>query len=83
MSLESLSFPALGSECHLFLVARDPKPLAVGAEWVRGLHERLTRFEPDSELSTFNSTAGTWTKVSPVLSSLDMLKHVLRVRLRG
>ena len=76
MSLESLSFPALGSECHLFLVARDPKPLAVGAEWVRGLHERLTRFEPDSELSTFNSTAGTWTKVSPVLESL--LREALR-----
>jgi thiamine biosynthesis lipoprotein len=70
VSLESLSFPALGTECHLFLVGKDPRPLGRGADWVRGLHEQLTRFEPGSELSNFNSSAGRWTKVSPVLEAL-------------
>ena len=76
MSLESLSFPALGTACHLFLVGKDPKALARGADWIRSLHEQLTRFEPDSELSTFNATAGSWTRVSPVLESL--LREALR-----
>ncbi len=34
------------------------------------MHERLTRFSTDSELSRFNRSAGRWTSVSPALEAL-------------
>lgn len=65
----SLRFEALGSQCELYAV--DPRePLEATAEWIRGLHRRLTRFDPESELSLFNARAGEWVDVSPELGAL-------------
>lgn len=50
--------------------------LELGAEWVREMGRRLTRFEPDSELSRFNARAGEWTPVGPDLEAL--LREALR-----
>jgi thiamine biosynthesis lipoprotein len=67
--VRSLRFEALGGEVELFAI--EPlEPLEATAEWIRGLHRRLTRFEPDSELSRFNARAGEWVEVSPELQSL-------------
>lgn len=65
----SLRFEALGSECELYAV-EPAGPLERTAEWIRELHGRLTRFEPDSELSRFNARAGEWVEVSPELREL-------------
>ena len=65
----AVTFEALGGEVELFAI--DPaEPLEATAEWIRGLHRQLTRFEPDSELSRFNARAGEWVDVSPVLHDL-------------
>jgi thiamine biosynthesis lipoprotein len=59
----------LGGTCELYAV--DPvEPLAETAEWILGLHRRLTRFEPSSELSRLNARAGEWVEVSDVLHEL-------------
>ena len=47
-----------------------------GADWVREMGRRLTRFEPDSELSRFNAAAGAWAPVGPDLEAL--LREALR-----
>ncbi len=65
----SLRFEALGGECELYAVA-PAEPLEETARWIRGLHRRLTRFEPESELSRFNDRAGDWVEVSPELEAL-------------
>ena len=65
----SLTFEALGGTVELF--AFDPaEPLEATAEWIRELHRRLTRFEPDSELSRFNASAGRWVEISGTLEAL-------------
>lgn len=65
----SLRFEALGSTCELY--ALDPRePLEATADWIHGLHRRLTRFEPESELSRFNARAGEWLAVSAELGAL-------------
>lgn len=65
----SLQFEALGSECELYAI--DPaEPLQRTEEWIHEMHRRLTRFEPDSELSGFNARAGEWIEVSPELHEL-------------
>ncbi|GAC1615902.1 MAG: FAD:protein FMN transferase [Candidatus Dormibacteraceae bacterium] len=82
MSLESLRFQALGSNCHLLAIGSDEEALASGAAWVGAMHRRLTRFEPDSELSCFNAAAGRWVGISPELE--DLLREALRAyRLSG
>lgn len=45
-------------------------------DWVHAMHGRLTRFEPDSELSLFNASAGRWVAVSDTLGAL--LRESLR-----
>lgn len=65
----SLRFEALGGECELYGIA-PREPLEATAEWIRGLHRRLTRFDPGSELSQFNARAGEWADVSPELGAL-------------
>lgn len=67
--LRSLRFSALGGECELY--ACDPRePLERTAAWIGGLHRRLTRFDPGSELSRLNERAGEWVAVSPELAAL-------------
>lgn len=70
------AFPALGGECELFGLDVGPDALAQGEAWIRRLHDRLTRFEPTSELSRFNASAGRWVDISPELGQL--LRESLR-----
>ena len=63
-----LLFDALGGRCELF--GPDPGPLWAARAWIVRMHDRLTRFNPDSELSRFNRSAGAWTAVSPELEAL-------------
>lgn len=66
--IRSVVFDALGGRCELF--GEDPGALAAGRAWIVRMHDRLTRFAPDSELMRFNRSAGDWTAVSPELESL-------------
>ena len=69
--LEALRFAALGGECELFsLSVHRPGDLAGTRAWVFSMHDRLTRFAPDSELSRLNAAAGRWIDVSPELEAL-------------
>jgi len=74
--VESLTFTALGGECELYGVDVVPAALEQGRMWTLRLHARLTRFDPASELSRFNASAGTWLAVSSELEAL--LRESLR-----
>ena len=63
-----LRFESLGSGCELFAVG--PADLAAVRAWMVRMHDRLTRFSPDSELSRFNAAAGRWIDLSPELEAL-------------
>jgi len=63
-----LVFDSLGGRCELF--GDDPAALAAVRAWIARMHDRLTRFTSDSELSGFNRSAGAWTAVSPELEAL-------------
>jgi thiamine biosynthesis lipoprotein len=68
--MDSLTFNALGGECELFGIGVGAGALERGQAWVVGMHDRLTRFEPGSELSRFNASAGGWVAVSLELGAL-------------
>jgi thiamine biosynthesis lipoprotein len=69
--IEALRFEALGGQCELYSAPADrPADLAGVCRWVETMHDRLTRFAPDSELSRLNATAGRWMDVSDELESL-------------
>jgi thiamine biosynthesis lipoprotein len=76
MTIERRLFEALGGECELYTVGIEPHRLAGAEAWVHEMHDRLTRFSPESELSRFNASAGSWAEVSPLLGSL--LRECLR-----
>jgi len=63
-----LRFESLGSACELFAVG--PADLAAARAWLARMHDRLTRFSPDSEVSRFNAAAGRWIDLSPELEAL-------------
>ncbi len=63
-----LRFEALGGQCELFAVGLGDLP-AVRA-WIARMHDRLTRFSRDSELSRLNAAAGRWLDLSPELAAL-------------
>lgn len=67
--MASLRFEALGSDCELYAVA-PREPLEIRAAWIREMHRRFSRFEPDSELSRFNASSGGWVDVSPEMEAL-------------
>ena len=69
-TVEAHHFEALGTNCSLFAVGVRAGRLLEGEFWVRRMGARLTRFSPDSELSRFNASPGTWREVSPELESL-------------
>jgi thiamine biosynthesis lipoprotein len=69
-SVNGHHFEALGTNCSLFAVGLAPGRLLEGEFWVRRMGARLTRFSPNSELSRFNASPGSWTEVSPELESL-------------
>jgi FAD:protein FMN transferase len=70
-ALEALRFEALGGDCELYsLTAGRPSDLDGVRAWIDRVHDRLTRFAPDSELSRLNAAAGEWISVSPELEAL-------------
>ncbi|HEX6349100.1 MAG TPA: FAD:protein FMN transferase [Candidatus Dormibacteraeota bacterium] len=69
-------FEALGTTCSLFVAGAPAERLERGEAWVRALQVRLTRFEPDSELSRLNAAAGSWAPISAELE--DLLREALR-----
>ena len=74
--MESLTFDALGGECELYGIGIDASSLQQGRAWILRMHDRLTRFEPNSELSRLNSSGGRWSSVSSELEAL--LRESLR-----
>ena len=74
--MESLTFDALGGECELYGIDVDASSLQEGRAWILRMHDRLTRFEPTSELSKLNASGGRWSSVSPELETL--LRESLR-----
>jgi thiamine biosynthesis lipoprotein len=69
--LEALRFAALGALCELYAVGpADLVDLGATRDWVNAMHDRLTRFEPDSELSRLNAAAGRWIDIGPELEAL-------------
>jgi thiamine biosynthesis lipoprotein len=77
MSLEEIRFEALGSDCHLLTVRLPAARLRRAQGWVLSMHQRLSRFLPDSELSRLNAAAGRWSGVS------DELELLLRAALEA
>lgn len=68
--IESLTFAALGGECELFTLDGNGAGLRSAEAWVHLMHDRLTRFEPSSEVSRLNAAAGGWVAVSLELEEL-------------
>lgn len=66
--MPSLVFAALGGRCEL--LGPDPAALRATRAWIARMHDRLTRFDPASELSRFNRSGGGWIPVSPELEAL-------------
>jgi thiamine biosynthesis lipoprotein len=67
---EEVRFGALGSSCHILGVGLDRGRLEEGAAWVVEMHQRFSRFLPDSELSAFNAQAGREVEVSSELEAM-------------
>ena len=68
--MESLTFTALGGECELYGIDVDAATLQQAQAWIARMHDRLTRFEPHSELSRLNASAGRSFAVSSELEAL-------------
>jgi FAD:protein FMN transferase len=67
----SLRFVAFGgSVCELIAVDGTPADLHTLRDDVDAFERRLTRFDPDSELSAMNASAGRWFEASPLLRAL-------------
>jgi thiamine biosynthesis lipoprotein len=76
VTLVKRRFDALGGECELFGIDVDSDALAAAEAWIHRMHDRLTRFSEDSELSRLNAAAGSWVRVSDELAAL--LRESLR-----
>ncbi len=68
--MESLTFNALGGECELYGIDIDAAALEQGQGWTLRMHDRFTRFEPNSELSRLNASSGKWVTVTAELEAL-------------
>ena len=68
--VSSRTFDALGGECEIYAVGQSEAALDGAVAWTLEQHHRFTRFEPESELSHFNSTPGHWVTVSADLEEL-------------
>src|SRR5579872_4016354 len=69
-------FEAMGTTCSVHAVGASAAALRRTEAQVGELAARFTRFDPHSELSTFNAAAGNWVGVSPELEAL--LRESLR-----
>ena len=76
MAMESLAFTALGGDCELYGIDAERSTLEQAQAWIARMHDRLTRFEPNSELSRLNASRGRWFALSPELEAL--LRESLR-----
>src|SRR5437899_12071337 len=74
--MESLTFTSLGGECELYGIDVGAGALEQARSWITRMHDRLTRFEPSSELSRLNASRGGAFAVSPELEAL--LRESLR-----
>jgi thiamine biosynthesis lipoprotein len=74
--MESLTFTSLGGECELYAIDVGAGALGQARAWITLMHDRLTRFEPNSELSRLNASRGSPFAVSPELEAL--LRESLR-----
>jgi thiamine biosynthesis lipoprotein len=74
--METLTFNALGGECELYGIDVDSAALQQAQTWILRMHDRFTRFEPNSELSRLNASGGRWSSVTPELEGL--LRESLR-----
>jgi thiamine biosynthesis lipoprotein len=74
--MERLTFDALGGDCELYSIDVERSTLEQARAWIARMHDRLTRFEPHSELSRLNASRGRWFGVSPELEAL--LRESLR-----
>ena len=68
--MEAHHFEALGTTCSVFAAGQDKDRLVDAESWVRRLGARLTRFDPNSELSRLNQRMGEWVEVSPDMESV-------------
>ena len=68
--VSSRTFDALGGECEIYAVGQGETALDAAVAWTLERHHRFTRFEPESELSHFNSTPGAWVSVTAELEEL-------------
>jgi len=68
--MESLTFDALGGECELYGIDVVATSLQQGRAWILRMHDRFTRFEPNSELSRLNASGGRWSSVTAELEQL-------------
>jgi thiamine biosynthesis lipoprotein len=74
--MESLTFTSLGGQCELYAIDIDAATLGQARAWTLRMHDRLTRFEPLSEVSRLNASRGRWFAVSQELEAL--LRESLR-----
>jgi thiamine biosynthesis lipoprotein len=68
--VERRSFESLGGRCELYAIGTGGATLKQAQAWTQRLHDRLTRFEPHSEVSRLNASGGRWFAVSPELEAL-------------
>jgi FAD:protein FMN transferase len=74
--VEHRTFESLGGRCELYAIGTSGATLDQAQVWTQRLHDRLTRFEPHSEVSRLNASRGRWFAVSPELEAL--LRESLR-----
>jgi thiamine biosynthesis lipoprotein len=74
--MDSLAFTALGGECELYGIDVGADALERAQAWIKRMHDRLSRFEPSSEVSRLNLSRGRWFEVSSELEAL--LRESLR-----
>ena len=68
--MERRTFESLGGECELFALGVDADALVAAEAWIRRMHDRFTRFDPNSEVSRLNDSRGRWFAVSAELETL-------------
>jgi len=79
-SVAALRFEALGGQCELYAAdtpgstaptsVEQTADLARARAWIHEMHDRLSRFDPASEISRLNAAAGRWLDVGADVEAL-------------
>src|SRR5437879_1769375 len=79
-SVAALRFEALGGQCELYAAdtpgstaptsVEQTADLAGARTWIHEMHDRLSRFDPASEISRLNAAAGRWLDVGADVEAL-------------